>query len=46
MHADLVSRTVTEIYAVRRCTGSGFGHTVTSQGESDDAIRQIRLGFL
>jgi hypothetical protein len=27
--------------AVPRWTGSGFGHTVTSQGESDAAIRQI-----
>jgi hypothetical protein len=32
--------------AVARWTGSGFGHTVTSQGESDAAIRQIDHGFL
>jgi hypothetical protein len=32
--------------AVRKWTGSGFGHTVTSQRVDFDAIRQICLGFL
>jgi hypothetical protein len=46
MHADLISRTVTEIKRFERWTGSGFGHTMTSQNESDAAVRQICLGFL
>jgi hypothetical protein len=45
MHADLVSRTVTEISRFERWTGSGFGHTVTSQTLDDDAIRQILPRF-
>jgi hypothetical protein len=32
--------------AVRRWTGSSFGHTVTSRTVTDDAIRQTCLGFL
>jgi hypothetical protein len=31
--------------AVRRWTGSGFGHTVTSQTGSDDAFRETDHGF-
>jgi hypothetical protein len=43
--ASRVSHSYRDI-AVRRWTGSGFGHTVTSYTGSDDAVRYTDPGFL